>query len=149
MIHNSTFILFLWMDSILEVIQLPVSCAVWHCCLCIMAVMMNVPVRNPTNVLLLLIIVSLTPSHVPSQRVKSFVECLSSSRAQHQQWVIPPPTCFSSPPPLFSLLFFDLLKPHFFYFFATTLPPTHLAGTGSVFMCVFVVWCISAVTEPI
>lgn len=56
-----TFLFFFWMDSVLEMIQLPVSCAASHCCLCITALMMNVPVRNPTNVLLLLIIVSLTP----------------------------------------------------------------------------------------
>ena len=51
---------------------------------------------------------SLLPSHVPSQRVKSFVKCLSSSRPRHRQWVIPPPTCLSSPP-----LFSFLLSPPF------------------------------------
>lgn len=142
------------MNSVLEMIQLPVSCAASHCRLCITALMMNVPVRNPTNVLLPLIIVSLTPPlpcFPPSVlKVLLSVRLLLGLGFASESSLRPP----ASPPILPSflssfLLFFDLLKPPSFIHSAASLLP-HTSRIQDLCVCVCVVlWCVRAVTEPI
>lgn len=103
------------MDGVLEMIHVPVSRAASHCRLCITALMMNVPVRNPTNVLLILIIVSRhsSPPMFPPGASKLLLSvCLRLGLDIGGESSLRPPASPLLPSfPFSSLLLFDLLKP--------------------------------------
>lgn len=131
---------FLWMEDVLETLQLPASCAASPCCT---AMMMNVPVWSPVHVLLLLIVVFLTP-RLPPPFPPSMLNVLLSVRlrlglsSSSESSLLPP----VSPPSFLSssLLFFDLLKPPSSIHSALDLHP-HTSKVQDLCLC----W---AVTDP-
>lgn len=127
------------MESFLGMTRLPVSCALSHCCLCITALMINVPVRKLTKVLLPLIIASLTPpllSFLPACGKFSLVSVFSGSTS-----AVTHPSAHLPLPPLFSFLLsplFDLPKPPPFIHSVASLLP-HISRMQD--LCVYVCLC--------